>query len=266
MSSYLDLSYAQIALAALLIVINGVISVALRLGMEKSLLLASVRTVGQLLLIGIVLQWIFRFDHWYVVVGWLVVMTLVAGITAGQRSRRRFPGLWITMIVSIWASSWIVTAFALFVVFHGIEKWYQPQYAIPLMGMVLGNTLNGVTIGLNTFSESLVTRRDHVESALAMGATRWEAALPSVQHAIRTGMTPIINAMMIVGVVSLPGMMTGQLLSGTSPMQAVKYQIVIMFLIAAATALGTVAAVVLTFLRLFNGRHQFLHERLSEEK
>ena len=72
-------------------------------------------------------------------------MTLVAGVTAGQRSRRRFPGMWMTTIVSIWASSWIVTAFALFVVFHGIDKWYQPQYAIPLMGMVLGNSLTGIS-------------------------------------------------------------------------------------------------------------------------
>jgi len=128
--------------------------------------------------------------------------------------------------------------------------------------MVLGNILNGITLGLNSFTESLVNRRDYIESMLSAGATRWEAALEPIRDAIRTGMTPILNAMMIVGLVSLPGMMTGQLVSGMDPMQTVKYQIVIMFLIAAATALGTVGVVVLTFLKLFNKDHQFLGNRI----
>ncbi|MCP3974707.1 MAG: ABC transporter permease, partial [bacterium] len=142
----------------------------------------------------------------------------------------------------------------------------QPQYAIPLLGMVLGNTLNGISVGLNAFTEALVTRRDKVESLLALGATRWEAALGPIQHAVRTGMIPIVNSMMIVGVVSLPGMMTGQLVTGVAPIQAVKYQIVIMFLIASATALGTVAAVVLSFVQLFNSEHQFLATRISNPR
>jgi putative ABC transport system permease protein len=129
--------------------------------------------------------------------------------------------------------------------------------------MVLGNTLKGISVGLNTFTEALVNRRDQVESLLALGATRWEAARAPVQHAVRTGMIPIINSMMVVGIVSLPGMMTGQLVSGMAPIQAVKYQIVIMFLIASATALGTVGVVTLSFLRLFNGNHQFLVGNVS---
>ena len=104
--------------------------------------------------------------------------------------------------------------------------------------MILGNSLNGTSLGLNSFTDALVAHRDRVEMVLAIGGTRWEAARQPVQHAVRTGMIPIINTMMVVGVVSLPGMMTGQLLSGTSPLEAVKYQIVIMFLIAAATALA----------------------------
>ena len=159
-----------------------------------------------------------------------------------------------------------MTAFALLVVFEGTEKWYQPQYAVPLLGMVLGNILNGITLGLNSFTESLVNRRDYIESMLALGATRWEAALEPVREAIKTGMTPIINAMMIVGLVSLPGMMTGQLVSGMDPMHAIKYQIVIMFLIAAATALGTVGVVMLTFLRLFSKDHQFRSGRIYLSK
>jgi len=263
MAGYIELTYWQVAWAALLIVTNGVISIVLRLKMEKSLLIASLRTVVQLLLVGLVLQWVFQLDRWYVVIGLAALMTLIAGVTAASRNERRYPGLWLNTIVSVWASSWLITGFALFAVIRGLEKWYEPQYLIPLLGMVLGNTLNGISVGLNTFTEALVSRRGQVESLLAMGATRWEAARLPVQQAVRTGMIPIINSMMVVGVVSLPGMMTGQLVSGMEPAETVKYQIVIMFLVASATALGTVGVVILSFWRLFNSHHQFLRERLS---
>ena len=264
MDGYVELSFWQVALAALLIVINGAISVALRLRMERSLVIASLRTVVQLLLVGLVLEWVFRLNAWFVVVGLAMVMTLIAGVTAASRNERRYPGIWMNTIISVWASAWIVTSFALFAVMQGTDKWYQPQYAIPLLGMVLGNTLNGISVGLNTLTESLVTRREQVDSLLALGATRWEAARGPVQHAVRTGMLPIINSMMVVGIVSLPGMMTGQLVTGMAPIQAVKYQIVIMFLIASATGLGTVGIVLLSFLRLFSRQHQFRRDLLVE--
>ncbi len=263
MDAYIALTYWQVALAALLIIVNGAISLILRLGMERTLLLASIRTVLQLLLIGLVLEWVFRIQSWYIVVAILAIMTLIAGVTAAQRNRRRFPGIWFNTIVSVWAASWLVTAYGLLVVIQNTTAWYAPQYAIPLLGMILGNALNGTSIGLNTFTETLVAQREQVESALTLGATRWEAARLPLQQAVRTGMIPIINAMMVVGIVSLPGMMTGQLLSGTSPLEAVKYQIVIMFLIASATGLCTVSVVVLSFFRLFNSQHQFLYRRIS---
>ena len=194
---------------------------------------------------------------------------MIAGFTASQRTARRYPGLAADTILSIWCSSWAITGFALIVVLHGPNKsiydWYQPQYSIPLLGMILGNTLNGVSVGLKTFTESLYQKRDQIEASLALGATRWEAANDSVRDAMRTGMIPILNSMMIVGIVSLPGMMTGQLLAGTKPISAVKYQIVIMFLIASATALGTVGVVLLSFRRLFNERHQLRVELLSTQ-
>ena len=263
MNDYISLSAGQVGLAASLIVVNGLVSLVLRLGMERTLALASLRTVVQLLLVGFVLEWVFAVDRWYLVIAILSIMTLAAGITAGQRNRRRFPGIWLNTIVSIWAASWLVTAFGLFVVIRDMTTWYQPQYAIPLLGMVLGNSLNGTSIGLNAFTETLVARREQVEAALTLGATRWEAARKPLQEAVRTGMIPIINAMMVVGIVSLPGMMTGQLLSNAKPMDAVKYQIVIMFLIASATALCTVCVILLSFLRFFNTKHQFLYRRID---
>ena len=266
MIAYVPLSYTQVGLAAILVVVTGTLSILLQLRLERSLALASVRTVVQLLLVGLVLQWVFQLDRWYVVLALAVVMTLIAGHTASRRSQRSYRDMWLVTVVSVWASSWMVTAFALFVVIRGKESWYQPQFAIPLLGMVLGNTLNGISVGLATFTDTLVVRRAEVESLLALGATRWESARMPMRDAIRTGMIPIINSMMVVGIVSLPGMMTGQLLSGTSPIEAVKYQIVVMFLIASATALGTIGVVIFSFLKLFNKEHQFLYEQLLSNK
>lgn len=263
MNAYLELSYGQVALAAALIMINAAVSLLLRLRMELTLLVASLRTIGQLVLVGLILESVFRWERWYLIAGLAAAMTLIAGLTAIRRADRRYLGLRLNTLISIWASSWLVTLFALTAVLRGDHAWYAPQFAIPLLGMILGNTLNGITVGMNSFTEALVTRRDQVETLLALGATRWEAAREPLQHAVRTGMTPIINSMLVVGIVSLPGMMTGQLLSGMNPVEAVKYQIVIMFLIASATALGTVGIVLLSFLRLFNVNHQYRFDALD---
>jgi putative ABC transport system permease protein len=116
---------------------------------------------------------------------------------------------------------------------------------------------------MDRFGDQLSRRRGEIELILSLGGTRREAARSSVQSAVRTGMIPITNSMMVVGLVSLPGIMTGQLLSGTPPLEAVKYQIVIMFIIAAGTALGTISVVLLSYRRVFNASHQFLYEEIG---
>jgi putative ABC transport system permease protein len=255
--SYLELSYRQVAAAALLIVINGLISLCLRLGLGRQLAIASARMTVQLLLIGFVLNWVFAFSSVYAVLSLMALMTLVAGGSAVERTRNRYSGIWVNSIISVWASSWLVTGLALTGIVQ-VSPWFRPQYAIPLLGMILGNTLSGISLGLDRFSGDLEARRDEIETLLALGATRWEAANSSVREAVRTGMIPTLNAMMVTGIVSLPGMMTGQLLSGVDPIEAVKYQLVIMFLIAAGTGIGTVAVVLLSFRCLFSEWHQLI--------
>lgn len=261
-----SLSAYQVALAAALIAVNGVVSIVLGLRLERTLLIASVRTVVQLLLIGFVLEWVFQLDRWYVVLLITAIMTTIAGVTAVGRNERRYPGIWLSTFVSVWSSSWLVTGYFMLAIRHDIARWYEPQYTVPLLGMILGNALNGISVGLNTLLEAFATRAGEIESKLALGATSWEAAGDAVRRALRTGLTPIINSMMIVGIVSLPGMMTGQILAGADPIDAVKYQIVIMFLIASATALGTVTIVLLSFRKLFTTDHRFRVELLSRRK
>ncbi|MDR6408239.1 UNVERIFIED_ORG: putative ABC transport system permease protein [Burkholderia sp. 1595] len=257
------LSLWDLAIAALLIVVNGAVSVALKLDLERKLAWAALRTVVQLLAIGYVLGWVFRYSHWFVVLPLMIVMTLIAGFAGAQRGSRSYAGQRADSVLSIGFSSWLVAAIGLFVVIR-IHPWYEPQYAIPILGMILGNTLTGVSLGIERMTDELTARRDRVEMALALGATRWEAARAPASQAVRAGMMPTLNQMAVVGVVSLPGMMTGQVLADQSPLQAVRYQIVIMFLIAAASALGTVGAVLLTYRRLFSAEHRFLSSRLVE--
>jgi putative ABC transport system permease protein len=191
-------------------------------------------------------------------------MSAVAGIAAVRRTQRRFSGIWAIGLAAVAGSAWVVTGIALAAIIDPQFVQSRPaQYAVPLLGMVLGNTLTGISLGLDRLTGDLVSGRDAVELRLSLGATRWEAALPAIRDAVRTGMIPIINSMMVVGIVSLPGMMTGQILAGVEdPMSAVRYQIVIMFLIAAGVVLGVTGATLLSYRRLFNARHQFLGERI----
>ncbi|MET0609886.1 MAG: iron export ABC transporter permease subunit FetB [Pseudomonas caspiana] len=260
--NYQSLSAADIAIAACLILINGALSLGMKLGLERQLIWASIRTVVQLLAIGYILGWVFEFAYWYVVLPLMCLMTLIAGVSAAGRGKRTYAGRSVDSIVSVWGSSWLVTAIGLLLVIQ-IRPWYEPQYAIPILGMILGNTLTGVSLGIERMMQELSSGRSTVEMILALGGSRWEAAQMAARQAVRAGMTPTLNQMSVVGIVSLPGMMTGQVLAGQSPIEAVRYQIVIMFLIAASSALGTVCAVLLTYRRLFSADHRFMMHKLT---
>jgi len=161
----------------------------------------------------------------------------------------------LNSLLSVLVASSLVTGLSVRGIIQ-VQPWFDPQYLIPLLGMVLGNTLTGISLGLDRFMEGVTTQRDQIETLLTLGATRWEAAHKQVQEAIRTGMIPTINSMMVMGLVSLPGMMTGQILAGANPIDAVRYQIVIIFMIASGAALGTFGVVLLAFRRLLSPDHQ----------
>jgi putative ABC transport system permease protein len=257
----LSISDGRLALSALLILVNVGLSAALRLGLGRSLLLASVRMVVQLLLVGFVLEWLFRQDRAPLILLMGAAMATIAGVSAVQRTRHRFAGIYLNSLLSVMASSALVTGLAVAGLIRP-QPWYAPQYLIPLLGMVLGNTLNGLSLGLDRFMEGLRAGRDQVETDLALGATRWEACRTVVREAIRVAMIPTINSMMVMGLVSLPGMMTGQILQGAAPAAAVRYQIVILFMVASATALGVFGVVGLAYLRLTSSDHQLRLDRL----
>jgi putative ABC transport system permease protein len=143
------------------------------------------------------------------------------------------------------------------------DPWYNPRYALPILGMILGNTMNGVSIGLDRLVSGAVTRRAAIEAQLMLGATAPEALRPVTRDAMRAGLIPTVNGMAAAGLVSLPGMMTGQILAGVEPVEAVKYQILIMFLIGGGTGLGLFTAVMLGRRRLTDVRHRLRLDRLG---
>jgi putative ABC transport system permease protein len=262
-ASYISISYTQLALAALFIVINIGLSVALNLGLGKSLLIASLRMVGQLLLVGYILQWVFTLRNPILIICVAFAMTIMAGISSVNRTRRRFASIYWSNFVSLLCGSFLVTGFTVSGIIQ-VNPWYDPQYLIPLLGMILGNALTGTSLALERFMEDLTNRREQIEALLTLGATRWEAAHQPMREALRIGMIPTINSMMVMGLVSLPGMMTGQILAGASPVDAIRYQIVIIFAQASGTAIATIGVVMLAFLALFNQKHQ-MTDALSKQ-
>ncbi len=263
-AGYLELGYLDLAIAGALVLINGAVSVALRLGLARSLMVAVVRMIVQLWLIGLVLTELFALQSplWTGLAA--LAMVLFAGREIMARQERPLAGWWRYGLGTgaMLLAAAVVTIFALNTAVRP-DPWYAPRYALPLLGMVLGNTMTAIALGLSTLSDRLARERAAVEARLALGATRGEAMSTVVQGALRTALMPIVNAMAATGLVALPGMMTGQILAGAAPTEAVKYQILIMFLIAGSTALGAVSAVLLGSRRLSDRRHRLRLDRLA---
>ena len=260
----ISLSPFDLSMAAILILALAGLSLILKLGLASRILVAATRTVAQLFLIGLVLKELFAQVNLLLIAVLSIFMLLIAGREVMARQKRRFGGMWGYGLgtLSMFISSFTLTVYALIVVV-GTEPWYTPQYAIPLLGMMLGNTMTGVSLALDKLTTSAWQQRAIIEARLILGQD-WRTAIGDItRDSVRIGMMPMINAMAAAGIVSLPGMMTGQILSGTEPMEAVKYQILIMFLITAGTGFSAMLATWLGARRLFDDRQRLRLERLS---
>jgi len=247
----IDLTALDLAAAATLLLLNAALSFALGLGLGRKLVVAGVRTVVQLTALGWVLIPVFELRSPWPIAAMALAMIFLAARAAIGRSSRTYRGATRVGFTALLTSCGL-TALVGVVGIVGVDPWWEPRYAIPLLGMMLGNGLTGISLGLDRALAELDSGRARVEGRLALGATAWEAARPVAREAIRAGMIPILNSMTVVGLVSIPGMMTGQLLGGTPPGLAARYQIIIMFMIAAATAGGTAISVLLTLRAMFD--------------
>ena len=254
----------EVALAGIFLVINAVLSILLSLGFVKQMAIAALRMVVQLALVGLVLKVLIDSQSPGLTLLAATVMVAVASYEIVARQENPIRGVWgysLGMGTMLFGAA-TVLMFALHVVIQP-DPWYDPRYAIPMFGMMLGNGMTGIAIGMNAMSTDLITRRNEIEAHLLTGATRWTALTPSLRRAARTGLIPTINAMAATGVVYLPGMMTGQILAGADPAQAVKYQSLVMLLISGATGLGLVIALLGAVMRLTDSRHRLRLDRLK---
>ena len=247
----------QLVLAASFMLVVGGISIALELGLVKDLAWATVRTYVQLILLGLVLRWVFTNDSWFIVVTLLVLMVIMATRIVIQRAPDAPAGLYGRTGLALFVSGAAVT-FAVTGLVVGVHPWYRAQYVIPIAGMVIGNSMTGIALTLERVFEDMDKRGPEILGLLALGATPWEAARASVRTALRAGLIPTINSMAAVGIVFIPGMMTGQILAGADPLDASVYQIVVMLMVAAATAVGSIMAAMLTYKRRFDPDGVFL--------
>ena len=254
----------DLAIAATLVAVLALLSLPTRLGIARPLAVGSARTVVQLLLVGLVLDTLFAIESPWLIGAWALVMLLVAGREVIARQSRRYRGGrgYGIGLSSMFVSSFSVTLLALVVLIE-VDPWYSPRYAIPLLGMLLGNTMTGVAVALDRLTQGAWEQRAIIEQRLMLGQAHRTATEALRRQAMRAGLIPIANSMAAAGLVSLPGMMTGQILAGVSPFDAVKYQILVMFLIAAGTGFGTMLAVRLGTAALFDPRDRLRLDRLA---
>jgi putative ABC transport system permease protein len=265
MTGVIEIAPWQLALSTGFILVAAALSLGLSLGFFRSLIVATVRTYLQLFVLGFALRWIFGVNEALLVLAVLAVMMLLGAQTALARAGGAPRGLYLRVFNAVFLSGISVTFAVTAVIIH-VEPWHEARYVIPIAGMVVGNSMTGLSLGIERLFSDLDRRSHEVHVLLALGAGRWEASLPSIRTALRASLIPTINSMCTVGIVFIPGMMTGQILAGVDPAKAARYQIVVMLMISAATALSSLVAVLSTYGRAFDRDSCFVLEGNREER
>ena len=257
------LTAPDLAIAAVLILLDGAISIIWRLGLHRQLAIAAVRMVLQLLLIAVILTRVFAAAFPPLTLLLILVMVAIAGREVAVRPEQRLIrfGNYAVGAAAVAFATGITSILALTTALRP-QPWYDARYAVPLAGIVLGNVLNAASLALDALLSSVVREKTAIEAQLCLGATSQQAMARLQRAAMRRGLLPVINSMSASGVVTLPGIMTGQILAGLDPMEAVKYQILLMFLLSGGAGLAAVAVVFLTARRLTDARHRLRLDRL----
>ncbi|QLE57443.1 iron export ABC transporter permease subunit FetB [Nostoc sp. TCL26-01] len=239
MQDLIKLDLVDLAIAVGLMAIAVGVSAWEKLGLELNLAIATGKTILQLLVLGYVLDFIFAVDHPLAVLAILALMLTITAIVARNRISQKIP----RVLPLVWGAIFISTAVTVFytnLLIIQPDKWYEPRYIIPLAGMVLGNAMNAAAIAGERLVNAIKTFPIEIETHLSLGATPAQAISQYRKEAIRSALLPTLNQMMLVGMVAIPGITTGQLLAGITPLDAISYEIVIIFMVALANLLTTV--------------------------
>jgi putative ABC transport system permease protein len=258
MTGVISLQFYQVAASYLFVLILLAIIRRRKIRRETEILIASLRMTIQLILTGYILVLVFDNPHPLITLAYLMVMVGFAIHTIFRRFRGQLsPALKRVIFLAIGSGS-LITIFYFLLVVIQVKPWYNPQYFIPIAGMITGNSMTGISLGIKALNDGMNREKPLIEEALCLGATPGVAARSVVNSAFESAILPTIQTMLGMGIVSLPGMMTGQILSGTVPVTAVAYQIAIMMAITGAVSLSVITLLLLGSRTFFNDHMQLI--------
>lgn len=261
----IDLTWGQLAIGFGILIIPGLILWKYKTGLLQKMGIAVVRMTLQLIFVGYYLEYLFEYDNPWVNLAWIMIMVIVADFATINRSGlRRSKKLFISIFIATFLGVVIIDLFFLTFVIR-LPNIMAAQYTIPITGMVLGNCLRSNVIGMNEFYYSIDQHQERYRFYLANGATQEEALFPFFRTALRKSANPNLAAMATIGLVALPGMMTGQILSGSSPLIAIKYQIMIMIAIFSGTVLSVYLGISISRKFIFDSRSRFDQSILKKD-
>lgn len=251
----------ELAASALLMLVAGIVSLRLKLDLAKDIAVSTVRAFIQLLAMGFLLLYLFKYQTWWLVCIVIAAMSIAATQIAVSRVKGVARGIWLDVFLSIFVSSMVIA----FIVVEGVihaQPWYSARELVPITGMILGNTLSAAAVAIERLFADMDARSDEIYAMIVLGATPREAAFRSIKSAIGAGMTPALATLSAAGIVQIPGMMSGQILAGADPVVAAKYQIVVLLMMSAATTITIVMVCFLAYRKRFSADGFYLSPAL----
>ncbi len=237
MNQSVDISWLSLGLGFLVLILPLIILWYYKTLLIKPMLIAFLRMFVQLFLVGIYLKYIFLWDHWWINTLWVLVMIIAAGFTITKRTELNLRLFLLPIIIGVTANA-ILNGLFIGLIILGFDNLLKAQYMIPIYGMLIGNSIGSMVVGLRTLYKGLAKDEERYRYAIMCGATQAEAIMPFVSESLKTAINPIIANTATIGLIWLPGMMTGQILAGSEPMTAIKYQIMIIVTIFVASVIS----------------------------
>jgi putative ABC transport system permease protein len=248
----------QVAASLVLVALAAAISYWRRADLERDIVVATVRSIVQLTLVGYAIKLIFEADTIWLVIGLLTVMVIFGAITARHRADKvphAFGPLLIALALAGATTLGLVVALGIFEA--------TPRYLVPVGGMVIGNAMTASAVALNRLGDEIADARERIEATLALGATASEAAMPIVRRSLRSGMITLVDSTKTTGLIFFPGTMVGMLLAGAEPTDAVRLQLILLYTLLGSVAISALTATTLAYRNFFTPAQQ-LREPVEE--
>ena len=251
-----DIDIWGLLVALAMVTVAAGISELMRINIGKTLLWSACRALLQLCAMGFVVGYVIRANNVWLVFAVIAVMLVAAVQITLSRAKGVPKGLAGPVLLSLTITMLLMISLVTELVVRP-HPWYAPQLVVPLTGMLLGNTVSALAVGLSRFYESMDERRDEIDTMLALGATAWESARPSIVSSIRLGLLPTTATLASCGIVTIPGMMAGQVIAGGDPLEAAKYQFVVFAAIAALTLVADSLIMAMVYRTCFTADDQY---------